>query len=176
MSQSKVNYAFEQNVCAFLERNAPNCYFWTFTFASNETDAKVAYRSFAPFQHLVERRRGEYIAVWERQERGAWHVHVLTNIFFEHSFLAPWLQERGWGFSFVKRCEQKLDYEGIPSWKPLARYLLKYLDRRRPWGAKKKGSMLSAVLRVDILQDSHGCLKSIRQAGFGGSVANCGHK
>lgn len=102
VATSRTRYAAQKNVLLFFERH-PCFYYWTFTFAENLTDKDEAERRFKPFKDLVPRRRSvegrapELLYFWERQKRGAWHVHVLVDVFFDVNELRPWMVARGWG-------------------------------------------------------------------------------
>ncbi|MCE4555006.1 rolling circle replication-associated protein [Roseateles cellulosilyticus] len=54
---------------------------WTLTFRENVTDRQAVLRCFDQFRRRVVKVLGDwrYIAVLERQERGAWHVHLATH-------------------------------------------------------------------------------------------------
>lgn len=71
---------------------------------------------------LVNRKGGEHLEFWELQERGAWHVHCLTNIYLDVNWLRPWMVARGWGpIMKVKRADQ--------TGSGLVSYLSKYLTK-----------------------------------------------
>src|SRR6218665_936936 len=54
---------------------------WTLTFRENVTDREVALRCLDRFRRLVVKHipGWRYIAVLEKQERGAYHVHIATH-------------------------------------------------------------------------------------------------
>lgn len=109
---------------------------WTLTFRENLTDyAKAVY-----YMHRFLRRarwycesklkkKLEYVAVSERQERGAWHFHLLVNVDIPHSNL-----ERLWrnGFVWVERIES---VEKVRSY--ISKYFTKFQDhefgKKRYW-------------------------------------------
>lgn len=137
MSYSRDKLRHAATVCCdcFFIRH-PVVYFWTFTIAENVTCKAEVERRFKPFKDLVKRRGGHWLAFWERQERGAWHVHVLTETYFEVEKLRPWMIERGWGpWMKVKRCQPKAHYNGeqwvvdLSSVERLVRYLVKYVTK-----------------------------------------------
>jgi len=122
-SNLKLRFAAETTIRLFLERYEGECAFWTFTFEDADTTEKQAYESFNRFTQYLSRRRGEYVVVWERQERGALHAHTIVNIFLDWHELQPKLID--WGFGeivWVRKCERKHG-----SWGPLAAYLTFYL-------------------------------------------------
>jgi hypothetical protein len=54
-------------------------HFGTLTYARNEQDLQTAWRAFTRFLRLLRDHYGEvfpYVAVAERQKRGAWHFHL----------------------------------------------------------------------------------------------------
>lgn len=88
----------------------PSTYYWTFTIHEAVTDKNVAMHRAKPLFDLIgrkteivqmagetSRRPGSYLAFWELQQRGSWHLHLLTGVFFDVNWLRPWLVERGWG-------------------------------------------------------------------------------
>lgn len=54
---------------------------WTLTFRENVTDREVALRCLDRFRRLVVKHipGWRYIAVLEKQKRGAWHIHIATH-------------------------------------------------------------------------------------------------
>jgi hypothetical protein len=54
---------------------------WTLTFKENVTDRETAFKCLDAFRRRVVKVLGDwrYIAVLERQERGAWHIHLATH-------------------------------------------------------------------------------------------------
>lgn len=54
---------------------------WTLTFRQNVTDRETALRCLDHFRRRVIKVFGDwrYIAVLERQDRGAWHIHIATH-------------------------------------------------------------------------------------------------
>lgn len=54
---------------------------WTLTYRANVTDRELVLKHLDAFRRRVVAVLGEwrYIAVLERQERGAWHVHIATH-------------------------------------------------------------------------------------------------
>jgi hypothetical protein len=89
----------------------PDTYYWTFTIHEAVTDKDVALSRAKPLFDLIRRRQelrqyadkptqwygGSYLAFWELQQRGSWHLHLLTGCRFDVNWLRPWLVERGWG-------------------------------------------------------------------------------
>lgn len=54
---------------------------WTLTYRENVTDRDVVLKHLDAFRRRVQSVLGEwkYVAVLEKQERGAWHVHLATH-------------------------------------------------------------------------------------------------
>lgn len=54
---------------------------WTLTFRSNVTDRDLALKCFDAFRRRVVKLFGEwrYVATLEKQDRGAWHIHLATH-------------------------------------------------------------------------------------------------
>ena len=112
-------------------------YYWTFTFEECLANKAEAERRWKPFVDLVHRRGGEHLEFWELQERGAWHVHCVTEVFFDVNWLRPWMVARGWGrIMNVKRvCSRRVWVDQV-GWQRdereearLVRYLTKYLTK-----------------------------------------------
>lgn len=152
-SRLKTCYVATKSVENFLWRH-PATYYWTFTVAECLTDKHVAMARAKPFFDLIgrskglaylpvpggtwsfQKTRGTYLAFWELQKRGAWHLHLLTNCFFDVNFLRPWMVKRGWGpqmrVELVKQNHSVSETTGQPyrtDASRLARYLTKYLTK-----------------------------------------------
>ncbi len=135
----KTRYVAEQSLVEFFRRRSV-VFYWTFTFAENEEDKEVAEARLKPLRDLIKRRGGEELHFWERQERGAWHVHLVTNVYLDVTWLRPWMVARGWGP--IMRVERvrgdrsetlhaHASDRGVHgrSREGLIRYLLKYLTK-----------------------------------------------
>lgn len=97
-------------------------YMVTLTYAENMQDYDQAYRDMRAFLQVLWRKYGRhqklyYIAVPERQERGAWHWHILINLYLKHEV---WSELWGHGFVWVGR---------IKSPRAAARYVAKYIAK-----------------------------------------------
>lgn len=127
-ASAKSQYAEQLKCEAFLRR--PTVYFWTFTFAENQQDKAYAEGCARALYDLIRRRGGDRYAVWEIQQRGAWHLHLLTDVWLDVTWLrgtkeSPgWLVRRGWGP--IMRVERLHDVGGR---RRVARYLAKYLAK-----------------------------------------------
>jgi hypothetical protein len=97
-----------------------NVYMLTLTYAENMQDYDRAVRDMRLFLLRVWRYAGRklfYIAVPERQERGAWHWHILIDLRLEHK---EW--ERLWGHGFIW-------VTWVHSCRAAARYVAKYITK-----------------------------------------------
>lgn len=112
-------------------------YYWTLTIQKNVQIKAEAEAIFKPLRDLIKRKGGTIAGVWEKQERGSWHCHFLTNVYLDVNHLRPWLVERGWGPQmFVKRVQVAMHPDGQGRWvadvssvKRLVRYLGKYITK-----------------------------------------------
>jgi hypothetical protein len=96
VATAKSRFIAEESIRRFV-RVHRDVYYFTFTFRELIEDKAEAERRFKPFIDLVRRRGGEHLECWELQKRGAWHVHGFTNLFFDVTWLRPWMVARGWG-------------------------------------------------------------------------------
>lgn len=107
----KTRYIAENSLFAFARRH-PLFYFWSFTFADNIEDKTEAQRRFKPLADRLNARIGprspqgepdlrprayDWLYVWERQKRGAWHLHMVLDKRLDVTELRQWLVDRGWG-------------------------------------------------------------------------------
>lgn len=132
-SRTKLRFAGEHNFSEYI-RIRPRVYFWTLTIAENVTSKEEAERRFKPVKDYIRRRGGTMVGVWEKQERGAWHVHFLTEKYIDVNWFRPWLMQRGWGqWCKVKIVEPRARWTGerwevdLESVRGIIRYLGKYL-------------------------------------------------
>lgn len=105
----------------------------TLTYRENVEDLETAERDFRRFVREVRRRLGRswhYVAVWERQERGAIHWHMAVKGFQPVPLLREiWREivgERGGNIDVQYR-------RAMPRQK-IARYLTKYLTKQKREG------------------------------------------
>ncbi len=102
--------------------------FVTLTFADNETDVKRCNREFSKFLRRLNRHvygsdsmQVRYLAVWERQKRGAVHYHA---VMFGLPYI-PHAELRGlWGHGFVKINRVDVDQR-----MNVGRYISKYFSK-----------------------------------------------
>lgn len=115
-SKLKTRHVASVSVQSFLWRH-PSTYYWTFTVHEVLEDKEEAMRRAKPLFDRIARRTGltwipsgnkpghnsqvalpgEYLAFWELQKRGSWHLHLLTSVYFDVCELRPWMVARGWG-------------------------------------------------------------------------------
>ena len=140
MTTKKLRFSFECAVARFCLVYWPHVFLWTLTFAENLQDEVEAKKRFRGICDLVRRRGGKYLGVWERQKRGAWHLHLLVNIYLDWNWFQKWLVARGWGEVLrVDRVHCKPGAVGLARWRPLARYLSKYLLKQYNLNAEDSG-------------------------------------
>ena len=100
----------------------------TLTYRENQTDPALAWKHFARFMRLVRKRRGgktfAYVAVLERQKRGAIHVHAAVSGYQDVRLLrALWLEAIG---GLDGNIDVQFFRQRLPT---LARYLTKYITK-----------------------------------------------
>jgi hypothetical protein len=133
----RTRYLAEQALLRFFERHS-TAYYWTFTFAENQQDKDTVEACLKPLRDMISRRGGEELHFWEIQKRGAYHVHIVTDVYLPVVELRPWMVARGWGpimrVERVRLTSETLadDFSGRSrgwSRERLVRYLLKYLTK-----------------------------------------------
>lgn len=77
----KQAYVLNENCKRFIEKcGLENVGFLTLTFPDNVVDPQEAYRRFCSMRKmLLSKFFGDWILVKERQQRGAWHYHILID-------------------------------------------------------------------------------------------------
>jgi hypothetical protein len=137
VASTKSLYIAQESIKALFARHEV-VFYWTFTAPSEGLPDKTeAERRFKPFKDLIARRGGDLLHFWELQERGAWHVHCLTNKYLDVKWLRPWMVARGWGpIMKVIRVESKRVWVDGQGWTrderseaKLIGYLTKYLTK-----------------------------------------------
>lgn len=135
-ASSKTLHIAQTSLARFFARHQ-TVYYWTFTFAECVSDKSLADHRWKPFEDLIKRRGGELLVFWELQDRGAWHVHCVTDVYLDVNWLRPWMMARGWGQMMkVKRVASRSTWVPGRGWvrdereeEKLVRYLLKYLTK-----------------------------------------------
>lgn len=100
---------------------------FTLTYRQNQTDRDLSFKDFLRFVRLVRDRwpKFQYIAVAERQKRGAWHFHIATNQFYPVQVLnAIWQRVVG-----ANNGNVDVKYRKKISPVKIARYMTKYISK-----------------------------------------------
>jgi len=166
-SKAKTLEVARLSIAQYFRRNLDAdraVYFWTFSEPGRAAGESLwtkdeAEAHFKPFRDLCARRGIELIAVWERQDRGAWHPHCLVNRYLDVNRVRPWMMARGWGPQM--RVEQvRIDRVyvtegGVSGWKTtceggrwIVRYLTKYLTKGMQGDLSTKKKLFSGSARV----------------------------
>lgn len=179
-SKPKTKEVAQVSVRNFLWRH-PSTYYWTFTVHEILEDKTEALRRAKPLYDLINRRhglardvqgtyreRGSYLAFWELQKRGSWHLHLLTSVYLDVNWLRDWMVKRGWGqqmrvelvkvnnsFSYSCADEKNFNTNGphtSSGANRLANYLTKYLTKSLDDCPGKKAFCCSALARAGTIQ------------------------
>lgn len=135
-SRPKTNYCFELSAAKFLETNE-DPRLLTLTFAENVTSKAEAVRRWKPLRDWFARRKIRVLFVWQRQRRGAWHIHAFISEAIDIVEFRAFAVARGWGsFLNITRLWD-LDPEHTPTTpggyrrkaRRIVRYLTRYLTR-----------------------------------------------
>ena len=135
-----------------------NTKFMTLTFKENEQDINITNLEFSKFikrlnYDLYKQKTQllKYLAVWEKQKRGAIHYHV---IFFDLPFINMKNLQNIWGHGFVKL--NKID---VDSQENRGRYVSKYFSKDLEFKEHKKKAFFKSqnlkkpiVRRINSLQ------------------------
>lgn len=138
-------------------------YFLTLTYRENMQDYD---RFLSDFEEFVSRVRDvfpgfAYVAVAERQKRGAWHVHLVTNI---HMDVRQWSELWGHGYVWIERareCRRAIRY--------ITKYLQKAFEREEMAGKKRylcSQGLLDDVVPVYMEGVLDGFWRWLREAGY----------
>lgn len=103
----------------------------TFTFKENITDMVEAKRRWHRLRERIKRRYGHVkgVGVWQRQARGAWHVHLVLDRFYDVGWLRDNAVECGFGpFVDLKFIRYRPGFHCL-SGKTVAMYLTRYMTR-----------------------------------------------
>jgi hypothetical protein len=108
--------------------NFPGCKtvkFLTLTYQQNMQEESVVHRDFVRFIDRLEyelKEKVEYLAVSERQERGAWHIHV---VLFSSFVPLAWLK-RNWS---ATTGQGSFDIQKVDLVSNIGRYVAKYVSK-----------------------------------------------
>lgn len=136
-SRGKTAFIVERSIWSLVKRSLVSI-FCTFTFSENLTDLGEAKRRWHNLVRRMERIRKtkgfdlEGCGVWERQKRGAWHLHVVINSFIDVNWLRSTAVECGFGpqmrLEYIRGQNKKPPGLGaFKDIKVVVRYLLKYV-------------------------------------------------
>lgn len=84
----------------WIVRRHPGAVFATFTFAENVTDLHEAKVRWRPVADWIRRHGVVAVGAWQRQKRGAWHLHLVCSRRMDIVRLRDFAMGRGWG-SFI---------------------------------------------------------------------------
>lgn len=126
--------------------------FMTLTFKNNEQEVSYTNIEFNKFikrlnYHIYKTKKQylKYLAVWEKQKRGAIHYHI---IFFELPFIKIKVLQEIWGHGFVKL--NKID---VDSQENRGRYVSKYFSKDLELKEhKKKAFFKSQNLKMPLVR------------------------
>lgn len=129
--RAKLAYAVTLAVLEIV-RTAKAPTFDTFTFADNVTDKHEAEKRWRRLKARLKRHypglRG--VGTWQRQKRGAWHLHYVFDRRLDVNAVRPWAVACGFGSQLNMRAVG--DLPGMKQgWTPIkvARYLTRYMTR-----------------------------------------------
>ena len=141
-SRAKTAYGCGRGLLNFLRSNWQGAKFLTLTFKDNVTSRREAGRRFKPARDGLERRGVKGLGVWQRQKRGAWHVHLLISTRINIGEFRRFVEQRGWGkFVNIRNCGNRRRWnggswvyywEGIPTDAELCKvgnYMARYLHK-----------------------------------------------
>lgn len=129
--RAKLAYSVTMAVLAIV-RTATAATFDTFTFVENLTDKREAERRWRRLKARLRRHYSDLCGVgaWQRQRRGAWHLHYVFNMRLDVVLVREWAKECGFGWQLNMRAVGQLPgmKEG---WSVLrvAQYLTRYMTR-----------------------------------------------
>jgi len=132
----KLAYAVQLSV-EELCRTSANPTFGTFTFQDNVEDKGEAEIRFSRLRERLRRAKPtlRFVGVWQRQERGAWHVHLVIDRQLDITWLRPIAIECGFGsFINLRRIKPTPGFRDMGGGRKVAQYISRYVtrDERRP--------------------------------------------
>jgi len=129
--QAKLAYAVQLCV-EELCRESETPVFATLTFAENITSKSEAEVRWGRLRERLRRRYPNLkgVGVWQRQSRGAWHLHLVIDRQLDINWLRPAAMACGFGtfinLRFVKKMDGFRDMGGAVK---VARYIARYVTR-----------------------------------------------
>lgn len=147
--QKKAIFRDRENIFQFVKTygvGQGKTFFFTLTFSDNITDRKIAGQYWNLLNTAIKKmwQNFKYIAVAERQKRGAWHFHVLGNISglpslnFFLKYVRSFISSSSKPFGF---CKCIWTYGN--SYKGVASYMVKYMLKQ----SREKGVRLVCYSR-----------------------------
>jgi len=144
--------AFAVQLCVFeLCRTSETPTFATLTFADNITDKAEAEIRWGRLRERLRRRcpnlRG--VGVWQRQSRGAWHLHLVLDRYIDINWLRPAAQSCGFGSFINLRFVKKFDgFRDMGGPMKVAKYIARYVTRDER-GPEDKGVRVVCFISRD---------------------------
>lgn len=130
--RKKLAWAVCQSVQHLLSTRVGVATFATFTFQENITDKKEAAKR---WRRLKERLRRDSelrgVGVWQRQKRGAWHLHYVFDRYIDVHWLRPAAMECGFGPFVNLRIVEDIPAPQGKTWSRfrVINYMTRYLTR-----------------------------------------------
>jgi len=142
-----------------LVRTSSVCTFDTFTFAENVQDKKEAGKRWLRLKARLKRHypglRG--VGVWQRQKRGAWHLHYVFDRMLDIHNVRPWGLACGFGpFLNMRQVGTLPGFREGWTFQRVGRYMARYLERDLVDGRDK------GVRVVDYCGDSRKATTAFR--------------
>lgn len=143
-SKLKLSYAVQLSVSEVC-RLSRSPVLATFTFSENITDKAEAETRWHRLRERLRRRSPDLnaVGVWQRQARGAWHLHLVMDRFLSVEWLRPSAVACGFGTFINLRPINRNGFRQFSS-EQVGRYVARYLTRDTP--AEDKGVRLVAYL------------------------------
>jgi len=129
-----------QELCLDSERPT----FATFTFKDNITDKGEAEMRWGRLRERLRRRAPTLkgIGVWQRQSRGAWHLHIVFDRQISIEWLRPAALECGFGsFINLRFVKEMCGFRDMGGALRVSRYIARYITRNER-GPEDKGVRL----------------------------------
>jgi hypothetical protein len=158
-SRAKTKYLFEESLRAFLKAYAGRAVLLTLTFQDNVTDKAEAERRFKPVKDWLVARKFFGLGVWQRQKRGAWHLHLVLSdnmlAYLPVNLLRDFAMRCGWGsfcnIRLIRRTENGEnvvgEYQEGRGVRNVVAYLSRYLVRDLGDGQDKRVRLVCWVGR-----------------------------
>jgi hypothetical protein len=126
----------------YLAGEFTRCTFCTLTFKENLTVKRDAQERWLPLKERLRRRYPALMAVgvWQRQKRGAWHLHLVCSDRISIEWLRPAALDCGFGsFTNIKYVDRNSNRMNLHDFSKaqvvaagdVARYITRYLTRER---------------------------------------------